>query len=115
MWQDKIGFLVQGPGVKARLTNGSPGLVIALIGVVLIAFSLKGSVKRENSGQAVDADAVLSDFAEKAKALQSRLGSVTNAEMKDATLGTDPVRKIVSSSAQLKQAETLSCAASARA
>lgn len=45
----KIGFLVEGPGVKARLTNGSPGLVIALIGVILIAFSLGGSVKRETT------------------------------------------------------------------
>jgi hypothetical protein len=41
----KIGFLVKGPGIQARLTNGSPGLVIALIGVVLIAFSLKAALR----------------------------------------------------------------------
>ena len=103
----KIGFFIKGPGIQARLTNGSPGLVIALIGVVLIAFSLKGSVKRENSGQPVDVDAVLSDFTEKAKTLRSQSGELTNAEMKDAILGIDPVRKIVSSSMQLKQAESL--------
>lgn len=73
----KIGFFVKGPGIQARLTNGSPGLVIALIGVVLIAFSLKGSVKRESSGQPVDVDAVLNDFTERAKTLQSRAGELT--------------------------------------
>lgn len=103
----KISFFVKGPGIQARLTNGTPGLVIALIGVVLIAFSLKGSVKRETSGQPVDNDAVLSDFTEKARALQTQTGTVTNAAMKDALLGTDPVRKIVSSAVQLKQSETL--------
>jgi hypothetical protein len=103
----KIGFFVKGPGIQARLTNGTPGLVIALIGVILIAFSLKGNVKRETSGQPVDMDAVLSDFSEKAKALQNQPGALTNSGMKDAILGTDPVRKIVSSSVQLKQPETL--------
>jgi hypothetical protein len=103
----KIGFFVKGPGIQARLTNGTPGLVIGLIGVLLIAFSLKGSVKRETSGQPVDVGAILSDFTEKAKALQKQRGPLTNAEMKDAILGTDPSRKIVSSSVQLKQAETL--------
>jgi hypothetical protein len=103
----KIGFFVKGPGVQARLTNGTPGLVIALIGVILIAFSLKGNVKRETSGQPVDVDAVLSDFAQKAKALQTQTAELTNASMKDSILGTDPVRKIVSSSIQLKQSETL--------
>jgi hypothetical protein len=103
----KIGFFVKGPGIQARLTNGSPGLVIALIGVVLIAFSLKGSVKRESSGQPVDVDAVLNDFTERAKTLQSRAGELTNAEMKDTVLGTDPVRKIVSSGFKLKESESL--------
>lgn len=103
----KISFFVKGPGIQARLTNGTPGLVIALIGVVLIAFSLKGSVKRETSGQPVDVDAVLSDFTEKAKALQVQPGTLTNAGMKDAILGTDPVRKIVSSAIQLKKSESL--------
>jgi hypothetical protein len=103
----KISFFVKGPGIQAKLTNGSPGLVIALIGVVLIVFSLKGSVKRENSGQPVDVDAVLSDFTAKAKALQTQQGKLTNAGMKDAILGTDPVRKIVSSSVELKRSETL--------
>ncbi len=103
----KINFFIKGPGVQARLTNGTPGLVIAIIGVILIGFSLKGSVKRESSGQPVDADAVLSDFAEKAKALQTQAGTLTNAGMKDAILGTDPVRKIVSSAVQLKQPESL--------
>lgn len=103
----KINFFVKGPGVQAKLTNGTPGLVIALIGVVLIAFSLKGSVKRENSGQPVDVDAVLSDFTDKAKTLQKQQGTLTNAAMKDAILGTDSVRKIVSSSVQLKRQETL--------
>ena len=103
----KIGFFVKGPGIQARLTNGSPGLVIALIGVVLIAFSLKGSVKRESSGQPVDVEAVLSDFTEKAKTLQSKPGELTNAGMKDVILGTDPVRKIVSSGFKLKESESL--------
>jgi hypothetical protein len=103
----KIGFFLKGPGIQARLTNGTPGLVIALIGVVLIAFSLRGSIERESSGQPVDVDAVLSDFTEKAKTLQSLPGELTNAGMKDAILGTDPVRKIVSSSVQLKQSESL--------
>ena len=103
----KIGFFVKGPGIQARLTNGSPGLVIALIGVVLIAFSLKGSVKREDSGQPVDVDAVLSDFTEKAKTLRSQPGELTNAGMKDTILGADPVRKIVSSGITLKRAESL--------
>ena len=103
----KIGFFVKGPGIQARLTNGTPGLVIALIGVVLIAFSLKGSVQRESSGGPVDVDAVLNDFAEKAKTLQSQPGELTNVGMKGVILGTDPVRKIVSSSLQLKQSESL--------
>jgi hypothetical protein len=104
----KIGFFVKGPGIQARLTNGTPGLVIALIGVVLIAFSLKGSVRHETSGQPVDVEAVLSDFSEKAKRLQSQPGSLTNAGMKDVILGTDPLRKIVSSSVRLTKTETLS-------
>jgi hypothetical protein len=103
----KIGFIVKGPGIQARLTNGSPGLVIALIGVVLIAFSLKGSVRRESSGQPVDVDVVLNGFTEKAKTLQSLPGELTNAEMKDAILGTDPIRKIVSSGFKLKESESL--------
>jgi hypothetical protein len=103
----KIGFFVKGPGIQARLTNGTPGLVLALIGVVLIAFSLKGTVKRETNGPPVDVDTVLSDFADKAKVLQGQPGPLTNAGMKDAILGTDPVRKIVSSTVRLKKAETL--------
>jgi hypothetical protein len=113
----KIGFLVEGPGVKARLTNGSPGLVIALIGVILIAFSLKGSVKRETTSggdntsvslsPVENPDAVLREFTQKAKDLQSRPGMLTNAAMKDAILGTEPVRKIVSSLIQLKGDQTL--------
>jgi hypothetical protein len=103
----KIGFFVKGPGIQARLTNGSPELVIALIGVVLIAFSLKGSVKRESSGQPVDVGAVLTDFTEKAKTLQSQPGELTNARMKDAILGTDPIRRIVSSGFKLMEPESL--------
>ena len=40
--------------MQAKLTNGTPGLVIALIGGALIVFSLKGSVSLENSGAVVD-------------------------------------------------------------
>ena len=86
----KISFFVKGPGVQARLTNGTPGLVIALIGVILVAFSLKGSVKRETAGQPVDVDAILSSFTEKAKVFQTQAGTLTNAGMKDAILG--PIR-----------------------
>lgn len=104
----KIGFFVKGLGVQARLTNGTPGLVIALIGAGLIAFSLKGSVSRENTGQPVDPSAVLADFTEKAKTLQKQTESPTNEEMKDAILGTDAVRKIISSTLKLRKPETLS-------
>jgi hypothetical protein len=42
----KSSLLLQGPGLKARLTNGAPGTVIAIIGLALIALSLNTSVER---------------------------------------------------------------------
>jgi len=103
----KIGLLMQGPGVKAKLTNASPGLVVAVIGVVLIAFSLKGTVQREEHGPVVDVDAVLSEFSKKASALQSQSDNLSYSAAKDVILGTDPARKIVSSTNRLEKSETL--------
>jgi hypothetical protein len=104
---EKIGLLMQGPGAKAKLTNASPGLVVAIIGLVLIGFSLKGSVQREEQIPAVDADAILRDFSQKASRLQQQPGSLSYSAVKDAILGTGAVRKIVSSTKPLQRAETL--------
>jgi hypothetical protein len=44
-------FLLQGVGLKARLTNGAPGSVIAILGAGIIVFSLNSTVERvERSG-----------------------------------------------------------------
>lgn len=46
----KSDFVLEGKGLKAKLTNSAPGTVICLIGVGLIAFSLhSSSVIREQS------------------------------------------------------------------
>jgi hypothetical protein len=103
----KVSLLMQGPGIKTKLTNASPGLVVAVIGLVLIAFSLKGSVKRKEQGPVVDADAILSDFSTKASRLRSHSGELPYSAMKDAILGTNPVREIVSSTIHLDKSETL--------
>jgi hypothetical protein len=104
----KIGFFLKGPGIQAKLTNGTPGLVIALIGGALIMFSLKGSVSRESTGKVVDPNVILAEFTDKAKALQKQANTPSIDEMKDSILGTDAVRKIVSSSIRLAKPETLS-------
>jgi hypothetical protein len=103
----KIGLLMQGPGVKAKLTNASPGLVVAIIGVVLISFSLKGTIRREEVGTIIDADAILKGFSQNAAALQKQSTALSYSAAKDAILGPEPIRKIVSSTNQLKHAETL--------
>lgn len=103
----KIGLLMQGPGLKAKLTNASPGLVVAIIGLALIGFSLKGTVRREEQAPAVDVDAILEDFSQRAARLQQQPGSLSYSAVKDAILGTDAARKIVSSTKQLQRAETL--------
>jgi hypothetical protein len=47
----KSDLIVEGKGVKAKLTNSAPGTIICLIGVALIVFSLhSSSVTREESG-----------------------------------------------------------------
>ncbi|MFY9728683.1 MAG: hypothetical protein WB579_09625 [Bryobacteraceae bacterium] len=43
----KINLFMKGAGAQARLTNASPGLVVAIIGVVLVWISLRGNVERE--------------------------------------------------------------------
>ena len=42
----KSSFLIQGAGLKARLTNGAPGSIIALIGLVIVALSLNSTIER---------------------------------------------------------------------
>src|SRR5256885_16028881 len=42
----KSSLLLQGPGLKARLTNGAPGSIVAIIGLALVALSLNSSVER---------------------------------------------------------------------
>jgi hypothetical protein len=42
----KSSLLLEGAGLKARLTNGAPGSIIAIIGLVIIALSLNSSVER---------------------------------------------------------------------
>ena len=103
----RISLVMEGAGVKAKLTNASPGLVIAVIGVVLIAFSLKGTVRREDKNVAVDVNAVLTDLSKKASALQTAAPPATYSEMKDSILGTDATRKVVSSTTKLDKPTTL--------
>jgi hypothetical protein len=43
-------LLIEGAGLKAKLTNGAPGSIIALIGFGLIAFSLNSTVERTERG-----------------------------------------------------------------
>jgi hypothetical protein len=42
----KSSLLLQGLGLKARLTNGAPGSIIALVGLALVALSLNSTVER---------------------------------------------------------------------
>jgi hypothetical protein len=56
----KSSLLLQGPGLKARLTNGAPGSIIALIGAALVALSLNSSIERTE--QSSDAAAVLQSW-----------------------------------------------------
>lgn len=42
----KSNFLIEGAGLKAKLTNGAPGSIVALIGCILIIFSLNSTVER---------------------------------------------------------------------
>lgn len=47
----KSDLILEGKGVKAKLTNSAPGTIICLIGVALIVFSLhSSSITREESG-----------------------------------------------------------------
>jgi hypothetical protein len=43
----KTSLLLEGAGLKARLTNGAPGSIIAIIGLALVWMSLNTSVVRE--------------------------------------------------------------------
>ena len=42
----KSSLLLEGAGLKAKLTNGAPGSIIAIIGLALVALSLNSSVER---------------------------------------------------------------------
>lgn len=47
----KINVFVKGAGAQARLTDASPGLIVALVGLALVWLSLRGHVERqENTG-----------------------------------------------------------------
>lgn len=59
----KIQFIMKGGGVKVKLANASPGVFIALIGALLIYYSMQGfSIERKSTITEVDEAAVLDEW-----------------------------------------------------
>jgi len=59
----KINFLVQGKGVKVKLINASPGVLISLIGTFLVYYSMANfSIERKSVTSEVDETAVLAEW-----------------------------------------------------
>jgi hypothetical protein len=103
----KINIFVKGVGTQARLTNASPGVVIALVGLALVWLSLRGHVERlENAsgGNAVTYSGPLSQ--------DEILKTWTTVQpnylgMIDAIMGKKRVERFVSTIERLPKTQTL--------
>lgn len=89
--QGRSNLLVSGAGLKAKLTNGAPGSIVALIGLVIVFASLNSSVERVERSS--DASKVLQTWLDHA-------ANVTDAmnfsQMTDTIVGTSPDARFVS-------------------
>ena len=110
----KITVFMKGAGAQARLTNASPGLVIAIVGVVLVWMSLRGNVEREEHRSvtsavpgSVPADDIVKSWVNRAAQLQKSPQSLNYSTMTDAIVGKEPVRRFVSAMQRLPEDKTL--------
>lgn len=95
-------LLLQGPGLKAKLTNGAPGGIIVLVGCALIALSLSSTVERTERS---------SDAAETLKKWLSNSEKVTDkmpyGQVIDAIVGRDANTRFVNGNLKLEKPATL--------
>jgi hypothetical protein len=111
----KINLFMKGAGAQARLTNASPGLVVAIVGVVLVWISLRGNVEREEhrTGPAspvstqVPTEEILRTWVTRAADLQKSSTALNYSGMTDAIMGKEPVRRFVSTMERLSETKTL--------
>ena len=112
----KITLFLKGGGAQARLTNASPGLVVAIVGVALVWLSLRGHVDREegHSGGTTSTelspltqDDILKNWVGKATNLQKSTDQINYSRMTDAIVGNEPVRRFASSMERLPESKTL--------
>lgn len=98
----KSNLLLQGPGLKAKLTNSAPGGIIVLVGGVLIALSLTSTVERTERN---------SDAAETLRKWLSNSEKVTDkmsyGQVIDTIVGRDQNVRFVVHNLKLEKAVTL--------
>src|SRR5579863_2117581 len=84
----KSSLLLQGIGLKARLTNGAPGSIVVLIGLALVALSLNSTVERTE--RTTDAAAVLQAWLKNSYKVTD---DMDYGKMTDTIVGTDPLTR----------------------
>jgi hypothetical protein len=112
----KISVFMKGAGAQARLTNASPGLVVAIIGVVLVWLSLRGQVQREETHDGsttatvlgpVQQDEIVKTWVARAAGLQKSTDHLNYSRVTDEIVGKEPVRRFVSAMQRLPETKTL--------
>jgi hypothetical protein len=98
----KSNLLLQGPGLKAKLTNSAPGGIIVLVGCVLIALSLSSTVERIERSS--DATETLKKWLLQSEKVTDKMsyGQVT-----DTIVGRDPNVRFVVRNLKLDKSTTL--------
>jgi hypothetical protein len=84
-------LLVSGAGLKAKLTNGAPGSIIAFIGLAIVFVSLNSSVERVERSS--DASRVLQIWLDHAANVTD---TMSFSQMADGIVGTSPDTRFVS-------------------
>ena len=84
-------LLVSGAGLKAKLTNGAPGSIIALIGLAIVFVSLNSSVERVERSS--DVSRILQSWLDHAAKVTD---AMSFSQMTDVIVGTSPDTRFVS-------------------
>ena len=99
----KSNLLVKGAGLTAKLTNGAPGSIIAIVGAIIIAISLNSSVERIVK---IDSrDATLRLWLEKSDQINDKMNY---AQVIDKIIGTEKNKRFINKTITLKSSSTLS-------
>jgi hypothetical protein len=98
----KTSLLIRGAGLQAKLTNGAPGSIIAIIGLALVVFSLNSRVDRKERTQ--DATAVLESWLDNSYRVTRNMDPD---QVEKIIIGSDPNARFIAKNVTLKDALTL--------